>query len=309
MPSFPRVTAGAPFRPSASSHNRMATAVELVEAWHRSSPTGRLYGHDHKAIVDVANDTGADIPMFGVVAPNGLEFTPSDNLIGFQNNPLVTAAVPSAGTMGRFGIAMAPIGDGRVGPVLFSGMAVCKVQITDPNVNEVAEIVGQTDRLVTAAHGTARIIARESGSGTVWALVQLGVGRDTGIRWKPISSSLVVGSSPARYKYTLQRVACAADGSYSIPSSSEQVYGFSDWEDQTNPWHGQSDILVGGATISVDGPVTGPVKAEFCGVFDAGDGKPIYRFDAPNPMQTECGGTLDAGPITQSQVEDIAEGT
>lgn len=290
MGDLPRVSPGQPFRPSASAHNRTAIAVERVELWSRTTPPGSLPGFSPPIVFDVKNDSGTDIPLYGVVEPSGTVFTPSDNLVSFQNGPAVVAAVPTAACRGRFGVAITPIEDGRVGQVVFSGCVVCQVEITDPNVNEVAEIVGDVTKLRTAAHGTARIIAREPGtSGTKWALVQLGVGREPGIRWLPTAASLVGGSDPPQYKYTLRRAASSASGVMSIPSGSETVYAFNDWEDQDDPWHGQSATPGASTELTVAGPVEGPVSAEFAGVFDAGDGTPIYRFDVECPVTSGCG--------------------
>lgn len=309
MSAFPRVSPGAPFRPSASAHNRTAVAVERVEQWSRATPPGFLPTFTPPIVFDVKNDSATDIPLYGVVEPSGTVFAPSDNLVSFQNGPAVSAAVPTAACRGRFGIAIAPIEVGRVGQVVFSGCVVCQVEITDPNVNEVAEIVGDVAKLRTAAHGTARIIAREAGtSGTKWALVQLGVGREPGIRWLPTAASLVGGSDPPKYKYTLQRAVSSAAGVMSIPSGSETVYAFNDWEDQDHPWHGQSANPGASTELTAAGPVEGPVSAEFAGVFDAGDGKPIYRFDAPNPMESACESVLDSGGLSQAQVENITGG-
>ncbi len=307
---LPRVSQGEPFRPSASVLNRTASAVEQVEALSLSLDRTRAPGWRDRDTILAKNDGATDIPMFGIVSPTATLFVPSDNLLGFQNDRAIKIGVPAVGAVGLFGVAIEPIAAGRIGRVVFSGMTVCKVDVTDPNVREVAEIIGDATKLRTAAHGTARIVARETGtSGTKWALVQLGVGRDPGIRWKPIAASLVGGSSPPKYKYTLQRVVSAADGVVSIPSGSEQVYGFNDWDDQINPWHGQSATPGASAQISVVGPVVGPIRADFAGVFDAGDGTPIYRFDAQNPMGSDCASLLDAGPLSQAQAEDIAEGT
>lgn len=306
---LPRVSSGQPFTPSASAFNRTAAAVELVESMFGEIKPGGVAGLRSRDVVFAKNASGSDIPLGGVVHPSATLFTPSDNLKGFQNEYPISAGAPVAGTMGRFGIAIEPIAIGKIGRVVFTGVAVTQVEITDPNVTEVAEIVGEVDRLVTAAHGTARILARESGSGTVWALIQLGVGRETGIRWKPIDSELISGSDPERFKYTLQRLQCEDDGTCSIPTDSEQVYGFNDFEDPDDPWHGQSDAPNPSATLTVAGPVTGPVHAQFCGKFDPDDGTPIYRFDTPNPMATGCESALDSGGMTQSQVENIAEGS
>lgn len=306
---MPRVSQGDPFRPSASVLNRTASAVEQVESMGLSSLRGRAPGWRDRDTIIAKNITVTDVPLFGIVSPTATLFTPSDNLLAFQNDRAIKVGVPAATTLGRFGIAIDPIAAGRLGRVAFSGMIVCRVEITDPNVNEVAEIVGDVEKLQTAAHGTARIIAREPGSsGTKWALVQLGVGRELGIRWLPIAASLVGGSDPPQYKYTLQRLASSAGGVVTIPTGSETVYGFNDWEDQLNPWHGQSAYPGASTELSVSGPVTGPLRAEFSGAFDASDGKPIYRFDAPNPMESACDAVLDSGGLGQAEVENITGG-
>ena len=306
---MPRVSQGQPFRPSASVFNRTSAAVEEIERIALAIRRGKAGGIRDRDMVIAKNGSGTDIPLFGVVGPTATLFTPSEALIAFQNDRAITIGVPAAATFGRFGIAIEPIAAGKLGRVVFSGMIVCQVEITDQNASEVAEIVGDVSKLRTAAHGTGRIIARESGtSGTKWALVQLGVGREPGIRWKPTSTSLVGGSDPPKYKYTLKRVVTAADGTISLPTGTEQVYAWNDWEDQANPWHGQSDTPGADTTITVAGPVQGPVRADFAGVFD-GDGTPIYRFDAPNPMESACGSVLDSGGLSQAQAENIAEGT
>lgn len=293
--TMPRVSQGQPFRPSASAMNRTAAAVEEIERIAGRLGIGSAALRRNRDTILAKNDSVTDIPMFGVVSPKATLFVPSENLGGFQNDRAIKIGVPSATTLGLFGIALEPIAEGRIGRVVFSGLVVVQVEITDPDAIEVAEVVGEVDRLVTAAHGTARIIAREAGdSGTVWALVQLGVGRQVGIRWVPQSSSLVGGSDPAKYKYTLKRATSNAFGTVAVASTAEVVYAYNDYEDQDNWGHGQS-LAPGGATALTPGPVLGPVQATFADAYDSDDGTPIYRFDAPCPMTSACEATDDSG--------------
>lgn len=285
-----RFSQGQPVRPSASRENRVSAGIEVIETMKR-----RLAGGGSSAPIDsntllAKNAGGDDVPMFGVVEIFDTLFVPSDNVVGFQNNRVVQVRVPTSATAGKFGIALEPIAAGKFGQVAVDGIAVAQVNITDPSGFVVGEVDGETNFLVTNASGTARILAREAGSsGVVWAIIQLGVAASSGAVERMLiddtATTLVGGSSPSQWTYSLQPSEIDASRVVTATVGVDPVIGWNLYEDQTNWGHGQALTLANGATLTPS-PVTGPVWARWTGL--SIDGVKVYEFDKACPTDVGC---------------------
>lgn len=241
---------------------------------------------ERQQTVKVRNIAASDIDMGGIVSLDAPIFGPSDNLAEFRHRFSFDASIPSAATKGRIGVAVEPIAQGRIGRVLTSGLAVCRVDVTDPTADYASESAGVHDRLLTSANGHARIVWRESGdSGLKWAIVWLSmvaprIARPT---HRITGSTVVISGSTPQWRYTIQAISGFAAGSWTSSGPSLFAYNFA--EDQTNYQHGQALVLGTGATLTPVA-VQGPVIAHPTGLFEGPD--EIYAFDMMNPMTAVC---------------------
>ena len=275
----------------ASDWNSIAEASDAVLASRFAQRGGTGGGAIAGDVVLVKNLTGVALRIGSVVAIGAPIFTPSANLAGFLRGPALSATTADAATAGRFAIMAEPTRANALGRAIVSGIAVTQVEVIDPGAISATEKIGDRDKLVTAAAGNATIIWRESGtSGTKRAVVRLGGFASTSTStWVVVAADLYSGSNPKRYRYSLKRSTLnTANGLRTVDAASQLVYAHNLFEDSNTAWgHGQDLTPATGATLSVDGPVQGPVGAWFTGYFHA-DGTPLYEFEALTPMGATC---------------------
>lgn len=237
--------------------------------------------------VRVKNSTGAALALGAVVRIGAPLFGPSDNLAEFKFRTSFSGDAPASDTSGRIGILSGPLAVGGIGRAVVSGYAICKVDVTDTSTDNASEVAAQTGYLRTNPLGRCRIIWRESGSsGQKWAVVSISPFAATVIPTHDITATTAVltGDTPS-WRYTLQAVSAFTSGSWaSAGTTKTRCYNLA--EDQTNYQHGQTMVTAGG-TLTVTGPVAGPVNAFPTVISESGE--TVWVFDAPNPMGVTCG--------------------
>ena len=161
-------------------------------------------------------------------------------------------------------------------------------------VDELAELSDDKEALAQLGRilSTGRSLGINVWAGTQYptasAIVRIGASVLEAI-WVVLSATPISGSSPPRWKYELKRgVRDAATGAVTADANGEEVWAYNDFEDPAAWGHGQSLTPGGGATLT-PAPVAGPVEATWTGLYDAGDNRPIYRFDVACPVTNTCG--------------------
>lgn len=176
-----KVRSGEPLVIPARAYNAFIDAAQAHRAGSSSflsrPPHGRASRVDHTATILVRNDSGSDIPRFGVLGLDSPIIEPDDNLASFQNQPAFSGSNPAAGTHeGRFAVVQQPLASGAIGTAIVDGLSVARVNVADAS-HAYADIAdGDASQLLSSAAGSARILwpAPASGPGTQWALVSLG---------------------------------------------------------------------------------------------------------------------------------------
>jgi len=125
------------------------------------------------------NDSGSDVPRWGVLAITGMEIEPTSEAGGataeFERLPVVTGDTPSDGDA-AWCVAVEPIADGKVGRVAVAGVVQAKVDIDDED-DEFVKVGDSVDELVTGTEGQGAILWKQDGTGTgKWALIRFGAG-------------------------------------------------------------------------------------------------------------------------------------
>jgi len=175
---YKKVVAGAQFEVGAPLWNSITEAAKANEERGRAGG-GQLPRRIPADQVYVQNNTGAKVSMYHVLGiDSGLAIAASGATGARQSNIVLKGIVPTSGSIGKFVITAQVIPAGSIGLAWVSG--VCAVQVnvlsestgTDNNYADVKS--GETKQLEINTSGAAQILTRNSGTGTVWAVVRLG---------------------------------------------------------------------------------------------------------------------------------------
>jgi hypothetical protein len=163
---------GGSARPSASTWNAFCDAAEAHRA--RAFEQGLIEGRrTPPGFLRMKNNIGSDLGRFTPVGIGSFALDPSDDEDSFKNDPVVNAhnVTPNIWT---FGITQSNISDGATDDVLVSGVTVCQVEVLS-TAHRYAYMSGNFP-LRSYWWGGAKILQIEPGTGTKWAVVQLGHG-------------------------------------------------------------------------------------------------------------------------------------
>lgn len=136
-------------------------------------------GEPGKNVILARNNTGADLPRWGVMAIGGVEINPTagdTQRRSFEEQPCITGTMPSDTTGAAFCIAVEPIKAGKIGRVSVAGVVQAKLEVASGDSGDRAKPHASRETLKLASDGPARVLWRPSGSGTVWGLVRIEAG-------------------------------------------------------------------------------------------------------------------------------------
>lgn len=125
-----------------------------------------------------AGGSGDDCPRYGVLGIDGVAIDHANNADQFLNQIVLDGVIPDGdpdtGHVGKFAIALEPIAAGDVGRVVVSGVVQVQINVIDAS-DKFADIAdGDNTQLESTTSGAARILWKESGTGTKWAVVNIG---------------------------------------------------------------------------------------------------------------------------------------
>lgn len=129
-------------------------------------------------IVLLRNDSGSDIPRWGVLEVSGVVFDPSSNdasKASFEDQPVIVGVTPTDAAK-PFAIAVEPIPKASIGRVALSGVVQAKIEVVSES-HLAAKSKGSSSEIQSADDGPAKILWKSSGTGGgKWCLVVLGGG-------------------------------------------------------------------------------------------------------------------------------------
>lgn len=172
-----RLIAGQPYQLSASTFNALVNDLEARESAKRSfdEPSGQIPA---RMQVLAKNVSGAAIARFDVLRLTGVAITPTANLLSFQNRPVFECDAPSTAANERWGVALAPAAVGAVIPIAIGGIVPVRVSVAHAAHDRAHLKASDKSQLESNFGGDARIWWKESGTGTKWALCELGIQPD-----------------------------------------------------------------------------------------------------------------------------------
>lgn len=164
---------------SARAWNRAQDAADIVLGQapgvtaEANSPYGPPFDYVH-----CRNNTSQNVPRFGALRISGVEIQPgastAPGTAQFVQMPVVSGAIPDAATPGRWGVAIDPIEQGKIGRLAVAGVVQCKVRVVNTTDRFVRSLPGSVNQLVTSGYGEGLILWSEASVGEErWALVRL----------------------------------------------------------------------------------------------------------------------------------------
>jgi len=211
--AFKRATPGGKLEIPAAAWN---ACLDAAEANRRKGGDGEPITQTRQAdIVLVKNTSGADVGRFGVLGIDGVVFTPTDSLSGFQERFALRGTTPALPAhAGKFVVCLEPIAAGKVGRAYVSGTCAVQVDMRKSDDAFCTPIAGDRAKLRSGAQGTARILYRESNAaGVTWCVVRLGDASPTLRRFRLTEPLYACGSAIAE---ELESTAHAEGAAYSL---------------------------------------------------------------------------------------------
>jgi hypothetical protein len=266
--------------------------LSMLADWKKSR-TARGPGEggieNNPALVFVQNNSGQDVPQFGVLAYDpaaaNVPIDPAQNLAAFQEKVIVSGIAPSASTgSGRFCITQEPIPKGNIGRAAVAG--ITPVQLDSPgSVSQASAdiITGDVTKLIVGGSGF-EVVYLQDGTGVVWGLIDLGCGSATAV---------LVSGFPNQAVFPI------------VGANAEDPGAFFVNGDQTGTFTAELEIdVVGSSGGANDGPYTvssstfnsdmGVTTVNVTGAVgaDSAGGSIVWSF---GPILTVAGVTASAG--------------
>jgi hypothetical protein len=177
---FEHVNAGEPKQLSAREYNAfIAMASPFRNRGRDSGPRLTPPPLRSAGLVLVKNNSGADRVSFEVLGIDAPLYTPTESAQEFNNQVVLKGITPTSAHYGKFVVLAEPIDSGEIGRAYIDGVCPALLNVAvDADPDDYAEVdpdaTDPTDYLKPGATGSARVLWRESGTGTKKAIVQLG---------------------------------------------------------------------------------------------------------------------------------------
>jgi hypothetical protein len=169
-----KIQPGQPFEPSASLHNML---VDMAADWKQragaNGAAGRLGPGDPPVLVK--NTTDEHRGVGEVLGIDAVWPSPGSSPAFLFGPKILHGVTPAAKHWGKYAILLEPIRAGKIGPACLSGCCPVRLILSDESATHCDIYPGDATGLRAGFVGTAEIIQKESGTGSVWAYVRLGV--------------------------------------------------------------------------------------------------------------------------------------
>lgn len=204
MPHDPRqhVRPGQRLRVAASQINFLNGLMRPESGFKGGPMAGYEPGRN---IILARNNTGGDVPRWGVMRINGIEINPTTNdrsRRSFEEMPCIVGSMPNATTGSKFVIAVEPIKADKIGRVCAAGIVQAKVNFTSDKHTRAKPKANSNSQLESSGGGPAVILWSAGTSGEQWALIRFDDG-----------SNLRIGKTTSLWaKHSLAEIALWEEG-------------------------------------------------------------------------------------------------
>jgi len=291
---FPHFRAGKALPRSAAAWNALVDAAREARSTHKNVIPSGLPAVNPSTVL-VKNNSGSDVPLFGVLGVGDVQITQSDNYGEFINRVYMSGEEPEVGTHdGKFCIALEPIATGGVGRAAICGAVHCKLTVNNDAHGWATITDGDVTKLSSQGSGKARILWKAGSSGDQWATVVIEPFHAESF-WAKITGNATNGSNKWKYAWTEQQR--TAGGFHDLPGGRT---GTTSTDFAINSLETNNDGTgVQGNSIDIDGavftdnsdleiqPVQGdPVVRMWAEISNTGT--LVYTFEYVNAVDGEC---------------------
>jgi hypothetical protein len=160
----------------ADSWNGLMEVLRAYRAGNLGGGGGNGGAGGSGVTISVKNASGADVDRFGILGIDDIVFTPTDNLDGFKNGPVLSCITPAdPDHLNKFAVLLQPVADDAIGLAKLAGPCVVKVDVASESDAFATILDGDATKLQSGGAGVP-ILYKESGTGEKWAIVLLGGG-------------------------------------------------------------------------------------------------------------------------------------
>jgi hypothetical protein len=193
--------AGDPLRIPARTWDEILSTIAWVKG--QRDRTGVGMGGGGRGLVAgsilwIRNDSGADVSAYSILGITGVVYSPADNLLTFKGEPTLKATTPAwPAHDGNFVVLLDPALAGGLARAIASGFIAAQVSVAagDEWLDYADVLNGDASKLLLLPSGAAKVLYRESGTGTKWAVVELGSGPDNVSHLGVMYDQLTAGGS------------------------------------------------------------------------------------------------------------------
>jgi hypothetical protein len=173
---FKKLTRGDEFSVSAAAFNTLMDVAQREYGNAGGSVAAGSQVAGDRTIIRVRNSSGASVGRFAILGIDGVAINATDNLKDFQNVPVLDGVTPAyASHLGKFVITTEPINNGKIGKCVLEGLCAAQISMVESGQKWADILDGDGTQLQSGNAGTAQILWSQSGTGTKWAIVRLGV--------------------------------------------------------------------------------------------------------------------------------------
>jgi len=174
--SHKHVHPGDPLKIPAATFNSMIDAAAAHRARAHDVRQLPQPSVPHNTVLLVQNSSGADRDRGEVLGIDGVVISPTDNQDEFEQRFALDGVTPTADHTGKFVVLAEPIPASGLGRAYVAGACPVQIDVKDESHLYADVTDGEASKLTSGALGSALILWAESGTGTKWAVVQLGGG-------------------------------------------------------------------------------------------------------------------------------------
>lgn len=145
-------------------------------------------------MIEVKNNTGADLDEWQVVGLGAATTPPSESEQEFVERHVLNAEVPASTHESKFAILQEAIPSGEIGRALVAGVTIARVDVNSTS-DERAAVQASVYRLDSGSSGPCRILYAESTGDNQLALVLISSDAAGGMRLGKASAFIAKGTS------------------------------------------------------------------------------------------------------------------
>lgn len=155
------------------------------------------------SLIRVHNTSGENLDQFAVVGLDDVTIAPDDNAAEFKRRVCIDVVKPTSDHINKFGVITTPIPIDHFGWAIVAGATQCKL-IVNHDSEEYAVAKSGEYKLSSSAVGNALIIYKSGTSGTVDAIVVIGVSSPGIFPVKLTTDGGSIVSTTANLTYTVK---------------------------------------------------------------------------------------------------------